>query len=166
MGTFRAVWVTSSNVICSSFLHNTHHKAPAESHAQLNAECTIWAVSKPREAKAFNKQRGKPAWRTGRWQQRYKIYVAGGRAGNGVGVLSRMGDPVSDMTEETDRRFVRVGVRTGRVGGPLELEVRSKEEGVWHYTFAAFFLGGRRGRGYEFWLLDEWRRRLLGRGLR
>jgi len=50
-----------------------------------------------------------------------------------------MGDPVSDMTEETDRRFMRAGVRTGRVGGPLELEVRSKEEGVWHYTFAAFF---------------------------
>ena len=43
------------------------------------------------------------------------------------------------MTEETDRRFMRAGVRTGRVGGPLELEVRSKEEGVWHYTFAAFF---------------------------
>ena len=73
---FRAVWVTSSNVICSSFLCNTHHKAPAESHAQLNAECTIWAVSKPREAKAFNKQHGKHDWRTGR-QQRYKIYVAG-----------------------------------------------------------------------------------------
>jgi len=49
-------------------------------------------------------------------------------ASNGVGVLSRIGDPVSDMTEETDRRFVRAGVRTGR-GGPLELEDRNKEEG-------------------------------------
>ncbi len=48
--------------------------------------------------------------------------------GNGVGILSRIGDPVSDMTEDTDRRFVRAGVRTGRVGGPLELD-RNKGEG-------------------------------------
>jgi len=68
-----------------------------------------------------------------------KSMSRGEGAGNGVGILLRMGDPVSDMTEETDHCFVRVGVRTGRVGGPLVLEVHSKEDGVWHYTFAAFF---------------------------
>ena len=44
--------------------------------------------------------------------------------GSGVGVLSPIGEPVLDMMEETERRFVRAGVRTRRLGGPLELDVR------------------------------------------
>jgi hypothetical protein len=31
--------------------------------------------------------------------------------------------------EETERRFVRAGVRTGRLGGPFELDVRITGEG-------------------------------------
>jgi len=42
--------------------------------------------------------------------------------GSGVGVLSMVGEPLSDMIEETERRLVRAGVRRGWLGGALELK--------------------------------------------
>jgi hypothetical protein len=43
--------------------------------------------------------------------------------GRGVSGLSVVGEEGSERVEETERRFVRAGVRAGRAGGPLEEEL-------------------------------------------
>lgn len=40
--------------------------------------------------------------------------------GRGVSGLSEVGEEGSERVEDTERRFVRTGVRAGRAGGPLE----------------------------------------------
>jgi len=40
--------------------------------------------------------------------------------GRGVNGLSEVGEEGSERVEDTERRFVRTGVRPGRAGGPLE----------------------------------------------
>ena len=43
--------------------------------------------------------------------------------------FSDVGDPGSESVEDTDRRFVRTGVRVGSAGGPFD-EVETREDVV------------------------------------
>ena len=98
----------------SAFRFNIHQSAPVASQASARTECTIWPVSKPSPHKLFSNSRSSDVENI-----------------NGAGVLSReeksggietsdfSRGACSDSVDDTERRFVRTGVRIGIAGGPL-----------------------------------------------
>ena len=102
----------------SAFRFSIHHSAPVASHASLRTEWTICPVSKPRALIELRRSRSSGV---------EKIIGAGvlstdekscGRTG--AEDLSKVGVAGSDSVDDTERRFVRAGVRVGRTGGVLE----------------------------------------------
>ena len=116
----------SKNVFSSfSFLRSIHHNDPAASHAFVNTECTICAVSKPSKARVFKRCRSVVVENITGVRALRRLAKSRSRAvgiGRGVGVLSFVGEALSDNIEDTERRLVRAGVRTGCDGGGFVLD--------------------------------------------
>lgn len=116
----------SKNIFSSfSFFRSIHHNDPAASHAFVSTECTICAVSKPSKARVFNRCRSVVVENIIGVRALRRPAKSRSRAdgiGKGVGVLSFVGEALSDNMEDTERRLVRAGVRTGCDGGGLELD--------------------------------------------
>ena len=102
----------------SALRFSIHHSAPVASHASLRTEWTICPVSNPKALMELSKSRSSGV---------EKMIGAGvlntdekscGRTG--AEDLSKVGVAGSDSVDETDRRFVRAGVRVGRTGGVLD----------------------------------------------
>lgn len=106
--------------VFSSFFRSIHHIAPAASQAFDRTECTICAVSRPSEASVLSNCRSGGVVKITGVRAESSVWKSRSREaaiGNGVGVFSVVGEPDSDIIDETDRRFVRAGVRTGWEGG-------------------------------------------------
>jgi hypothetical protein len=116
----RALASLSSKIYRSSFFFSIHQTAPAASQAFVSTEWTIWAVSNPRVLKVFKR------WRSVGVEKMIGVGVDNNEAksdsrperlGKGVDALSVAGEPESERIDDTERRFVRAGVRIGCGGG-------------------------------------------------
>lgn len=104
----------------SSFFRSSHHSEPAASHACDSTECTICAVSKPSSASVFSSCRSGGVENITGVRALSRLAKSRSRAagmGSGVGVFSSVGEAV---IEDTERRFVRAGVRWCEDGGGFE----------------------------------------------
>lgn len=133
VGSMPSALISLSSIICrSSLFLSIHQTAPAASQAFVSTEWTICAVSNPRVLRVFKR------WRSVGVEKMIGVGVVSNEAksesrpealGKGVDGLS-VGEPVSDRIDDTERRFVRAGVRRGCDGGAtLELERADQRRG-------------------------------------
>jgi hypothetical protein len=109
----------SSRTCRSSLFLSIHQTAPAASQAFVSTEWTICAVSNPRVLRVFKR------WRSVGVEKMIGVGVVSNEAksesrpeGPGKGVdVSVVGEPDSERMDDTERRFVRAGVRRGCDGG-------------------------------------------------
>lgn len=107
----------------SAFFFSIHHTAPAASHASDSTECTIWAVSKPSRLSVFSNSRSTGVENIiGVGVVRSDAKSISRLVGRGIGecTFSVVGDAGSERVDDTERRFVRAGVRMGWPGGAFD----------------------------------------------
>jgi hypothetical protein len=110
----------SSDICRSSLFLSIHQTAPAASQAFVSTEWTIWAVSNPRVLRVFKRRRSVGVEKmigVGVDSKEAKSESRPERFGKGVDALSVVGEPVSERIDDTERRFVRAGVRIECDGG-------------------------------------------------
>lgn len=113
----------SSRCLLSAFFFSIHQTAPDASHASVKTECTICAVSNPSMLRVLSSSLSTGVENmigVGVLNSETKSRSRPDGSGMGVGVLSAVGEAGSDSMDETERRFVRAGVRTGCIGGAFD----------------------------------------------
>lgn len=119
-------FLASNNWCLSAFFFSIHQSALAASQASVNTECTIWPVSNPIRLSVLRRFRSRSVEKANGAltpicaEKSGSFVLPRGAIGGG----DTVGEPGGELVrlDETERRFVRTGVRVGKEEGGREEE--------------------------------------------
>lgn len=121
-----ASFLASNNWFLSAFFFSIHQSALAASQASVNTECTIWPVSNPIRLSVLRRFRSRSVENA----NGALTVICAEKSGSfvlprgAIGGGDTVGEPGGELVrlDETERRFVRTGVRDGKEEGGREEE--------------------------------------------